>query len=579
MNRHPFIRIEEALREILSEFGIDSQSVAKGAASLERPGRAGLGDIASPTALRIAGPAGARPIDLAQRLAEGLAGLPEVAAARVAKPGFVNIELAAAARAEPAAAALADPGGFGRSPDCGRSVLLEYVSSNPTGPLHVGHGRAAAYGDSVARILRHAGWKVATEYYTNDRGLQVQTLAASLWLRIMQLRGNFTGPMPAGCYAGDYLLAVARDFQQTQPAIDGQMIDLENLDASADAAARQVVARVREQLGPENFDNLADFAVENICTGIREELLQFRVKFDNWFSEKRMLEDGKLETALARLDAAGATYEKDEALWFAASRHGDAKDRVLIRSDGQPTYFASDVAYHLDKYERGFDRYVNIFGADHHGYVPRLRGFIAALGKDPEKLQVPLVQIVSLLREGKRMKITTRGGVFNTLDELIEAVGADAARLFFVLNKPEAQMDFDLDLAVRQSSANPVYYLQYAHARCRSVLQRWGGRIESLQLDAEALTEPAEIQLLAEMAWFEHTLAAAAAELAPHLVANWLYELARKLHLVYEGEPILGAPERIERARLALIAAVAGALATGLGLLGVSAPNKMEKKT
>ena len=356
------------------------------------------------------------------------------------------------------------------------------------------------------------------------------------------------------------------------------MIDLAGLPEAADAAALQVVERVREKLAAEPFARLADFAVERICAGMKEELSRFRVEFDSWFSEKKMIESGRLEPALQRLAAAGATYEKDGAVWFAASAHGDEKDRVLVKGDGEATYFASDVAYHLDKYERGFDRYVNIFGADHHGYVARLRGFIAALGEDPGRLEVPLVQIVALVRAGKRLKITTRGGVFSTLDELIAAVGTDAARLFFVLSRPDAHMQFDLDLAVRQSAANPVYYLQYAHARCCSVLARWGGERDRLQLDAAALGQPAEQALLAELAWFESTVAAAAAELAPHLVAGWLYELARKLHAVYEGDPILGAPAPIERARLALIAAAAGALATGLELLGVEAPNRMEKR-
>ena len=570
MKPHPFTRIEGCLREILADLGA-------GAPLLERPRRAGLGDIACPAALRLAAGAGMKPMDLAGRLAGRLAGLPEVAAARVAAPGFVNIELSDAARAEPAAAALADPEGFGRQDAGGRSVLLEYVSSNPTGPLHVGHGRAAAYGDSVARILRHAGWRVATEYYVNDRGRQVQILGASAWLRIMQLRGRFDGSMPAGCYAGDYLLEVAEQLEREGPRIDGDMIDLESLPEDADAAAGQVVERVRQQLGEESLAQLADLAVARICAGMRDQLSGFRVQFDNWFSERRMIEDGRLDPALDRLGAAGATYEKDGALWFAASEHGDEKDRVLIRSDGQATYFASDVAYHLDKYGRGFDRYVNIFGADHHGYVARLRGFIGALGEDPQRLEVPLVQIVALVRAGRRMKITTRGGVFSTLGELVDAVGVDAARLFFVLSRPEAQMEFDLDLALQQGAANPVYYLQYAHARCRTLLARWGGQPEGLQLDAAVLVQPAERLLLAEMAWFEQTVRSAASELAPHLVAGWLQELARRLHALYEGEPILGAPAPVERSRLALVAAAAGALSVGLGLLGVAAPNRMDK--
>ena len=381
---HPFIRIEDSLREILAESGVDPARLRPGAALLERPRRAEVGDIASPAALRLAAAAGRKPAEFAAALAEQLSRLPEVAAAAAAAPGFVNIELDPAARAEPAAAAVADPGGFGRSEQKRGSVLLEYVSSNPTGPLHVGHGRAAAYGDSVARILGHAGWQVATEYYINDRGRQVQILGASLWLRIMQLRGRFSGPMPPGCYAGDYLLEVGRAFEaDSGAAVAGEMVDLAGLPESADAAALEVLARVQEQLGAGQLAALADFAVKRICAGMKEELAGFRVRFDSWFSERRMIESGKLKPALQRLAAAGATYEKDGALWFAASAHGDEKDRVLVKGDGQATYFASDVAYHLDKYERGFDRYVNIFGADHHGYVARLRGFIAALGEDP----------------------------------------------------------------------------------------------------------------------------------------------------------------------------------------------------
>lgn len=574
---HPFVRIENSLREILTGAGAKP---AAGQVLVERPRRPEMGDIASPAALRLAGQAGCKPLELARQLADQLVGLPEVAAAEPVAPGFVNIELTGAALAEPAALALADRQRFGRPAAAGGSVLLEYVSSNPTGPLHVGHGRAAAYGDSVARILKHAGWQVATEYYLNDRGRQVDILAASLWLRIMELRGHFAGPMPAGCYAGEYLREVAAGVDAVgSERGDGQMIDVTNLPAAADAAALEVVHRVRQRLGDRQLAELAELAVGRICAGMKQELARFRVGFDNWFSEKEMIESGKLTPALDKLAAAGATYRKDGALWFAASRHGDEKDRVLVKSDGAATYFASDVAYHLDKYGRGFDRYVNIFGADHHGYVARLRGFIAALGEEPGKLEVPLVQIVALVRAGQRLKITTRGGVFSTLAELVDAVGVDAARLFFVLNRPDAQMEFDLDLAVRESAANPVYYLQYAHARCCSVLARWGGERSSLQLDASALIQPAERSLLVELAWFESTVRSAAAELAPHLVASWLYELARKLHAVYEGEPIIGAPEPQQRARLALIAAAAGALATGLDLLGVAAPNKMERRT
>ncbi len=558
---------------------LDAASVAGLPAVLERPRHEARGDFATAVALRLSKQAGLKPLDLAELLAERLAELPEVEQAQAAAPGFVNITLTASARGEAAGQALLEPEDFGRPPPESQpgSALVEFVSSNPTGPLHVGHGRGAAYGDSVARVLRHARWQVRTEYYLNDRGRQIDILAASLWLRALELRGLLAGALPAGCYAGDYLIGIARSFAAEHPDLPYCALDMEGLAADQDEAAVQVAGRVRQALGAGRFRQLAAFAVASICAGMKQELAAFRVSFDNWFSEAEMIAAGKVEPALQRLAAAGATYSKDGALWFKSAAYGDEKDRVLVRSDGETTYFASDVAYHLDKYSRKHDRFVNIFGADHHGYVPRLRGFIAALGEDPDRLEVPLVHLLALVRGGKRLKITTRGGVFSTLSELREAVGVDAARLFMVMQKVDSPMEFDLDLAVRQSNENPVYYVQYAHARCCSLLARWGGDREQLRLAPELLGELAELAVLREMSWFERTVRTAAADLAPHLIWGWLHAFARKVHAFYEGETILGGDPALEQSRLALALAAASGLAAGLDLLGVSAPVRMER--
>lgn len=546
-------------------------------AALGRPRRPENGDYATSVAMRIARETGRPAREIAARLARELSGHPDIASAAVAGVGFVNLTVSDRARAAVVAEALAAGRCYGRSAAEQGSVLLEYVSANPTGPLHVGHGRAAAIGDSLARILRFAGAEVATEYYLNDRGRQTDVLAASLWLRVLEKRGAGAGSLPQGMYQGAYLAGVAADFCAAgQLSQTGRQVRVGSLPDDPNRAAAELTARVRAALGEESFAALRDFAVNAMRVRIADELSGCRVSHDSWFSEREMVDAGRVGEALAVLAGAGATYRADGALWFRSSGHSDEKDRVLVRGDGEHTYFASDIAYHLDKFRRGYGRQITLLGADHHGYVPRLLGIVSALGEDPARVEVLLIQFVSLVRGGRRVKMSTRSGEFATLEELVGAVGADAARLFFIAQKADSHMDFDIDLALRRDSENPLYYVQYAHARCCSLLARWGGSTRELGGAQPAnVSEPAARALLAELAWFPEEVAGAARARAPHLLWHGLYELARRLHAFYDSVPVLGGDSSALASRLSLAAAARQSLANGLELLGVRAPAAM----
>ena len=515
---------------------------------------------------------------IAADLASSLKTHRDIATAEVAGGGFVNIAITADSRCEPVSDALAAAANYGCCSSQSGRILLEFVSANPTGPLHVGHGRAAAIGDSLARILRFAGAEVTTEYYLNDRGRQIDVLGASLWLRVLEQGGTMSEPPPPGTYEGKYLVQVAKAFR-AEPCFGDfpvSAISLAGLPTAPAAAAAEVSSRVRQVLGADRFGQVRSFAAQAISAQIRSELADCRIRHDLWFSEQEMVAAGKVAEALTILTAAGKTYRKDDAIWFRASRHGDDKDRVLVRSDGESTYFAADIAYHLDKYQRGYDRIINLFGADHHGYVPRLRGFVQALGKNSDTLEIQLIQFVSLIVDGERVKMSTRGGRFTTLAELLRKIGTDATRLFFVAQRADSHMDFKVDLALRKDNQNPLYYVQYAHARCCALLAKWGGDHATLTgAKAAHLSEPEAITLLADLAWLAPTVATAARTRAPHLIWHWLYEHARNLHAYYDRVPILSGKIVAYPSRLALIAAVRQSLANALGLLGVSAPASM----
>jgi arginyl-tRNA synthetase len=564
------------------------QSVAPDSAGadilLERPKQATHGDFASNLALQLAKPLKRNPREIAGRLVAELPPSPLVARAEVAGAGFINFTLAPAARLQAVHAALAQGDDFGRSRQgAGRKVQVEFVSANPTGPLHVGHGRGAAYGASLASLLDFAGWQVSREFYVNDAGRQMDILALSTWLRYLELHGS-TLPFPGNAYQGGYVRDMAAAIHEAHGAryrreaahvLDGAPDAASNAEGHLDA----LIANAKRLLG-DDYAYVHNYALTEQLGDARDDLAGFGVHFDHWFSEKSLFDTGLVDKAVALLERHGHLYEQDGARWFRSSAFGDEKDRVVQRENGLYTYFASDIAYHLNKYERGFDRIIDIWGADHHGYIPRVKGALQALGLDAGRLEVALVQFAVLYRDGQKTSMSTRSGEFVTLRELRGEVGNDACRFFYVLRKSDQHLDFDLDLAKSQTNENPVYYIQYAHARIASVLAQWegewGGDVAQLvHADLAPLAGERELALCARLAEFPEVVENAAQECAPHLVAFYLKELAGEFHSYYNAERFLVEDGKLRDARLALCLALRQALRNGLRIIGVSAPESM----
>lgn len=547
---------------------------------LERPKLTEHGDFACSVAMQLAKPLKRNPRDIAQALLQALPISPAVDKAQIAGAGFINLFLKPSAKQQVVTEVLASGQHFGAIAfGQGRKAQVEFVSANPTGPLHVGHGRGAAYGASLANVLAKAGFAVTREYYVNDAGRQMDILALSTWLRYLELQGVIV-PFPPNAYQGDYV----RDMAATIAAAHGKryiraaeqiLDDVPLVDTDAEAHLDGLIANAKQLLGPD-YAYVHDHALTEQLGDCRNDLLEFGVTFDHWFSERSLYDSGLVERALERLAQAGHLYEQDGAQWFRSSTFGDEKDRVVKRENGQYTYFASDIAYHLNKFERGFERMIDVWGADHHGYIPRVKGALQALGLDADRLTVALVQFAVLYRDGKKASMSTRAGEFVTLRQLREEVGNDAARFFYVLRKSDQHLDFDLDLAKSQSSDNPVYYIQYAHARICSVLQEWGGVTEELKdADLTHLDTAQEHQLLRQLMDYPQAIEDAARELAPHLVAFYLKDLAAGFHSYYNSTRLLVEDASVRDARLALICALRVVLCDGLALLGVSAPEKM----
>jgi len=550
------------------------------AIALERPKQAGHGDYASNLALQLAKPLKRNPRDIAQALVHALPPSPWLAKAEVAGAGFINLFLTPAAKQGVVADILARGQRYGRIDfGRGRKVQVEFVSANPTGPLHVGHGRGAAFGASLANILEAAGFAVEREYYVNDAGRQMDTLALSTWLRYLELNGLGISFPPNG-YQGEYVRKMAQSIVQAHGrryvhAPDTLWESVAPADIDAEAHLDGLIANAKKLLG-EDYAYIHDFVLTEQLGDCRNDLLEFGVTFDHWFSERSLYESGLVERALAKLRQAGHLYVQDGATWFRSSAYGDEKDRVVQRENGEYTYFAPDIAHHLNKFERGFDLVIDVWGADHHGYAPRVKAALQALGINPELLTIALVQFAVLYREGKKVSMSTRAGEFVTLRELRGEVGNDAARFFYVLRKSDQHLDFDLDLAKSQSSDNPVYYVQYAHARICSVLEQWGGDAAGLRgTDLGALASEQEMQILRLLMEYPAVIEDGARDLAPHLVAFYLKDLAAAFHSYYNSTHFLVDDERMRLARLSLIVAVRQVLASGLGILGVSAPTKM----
>ncbi len=570
------------------------------------------GDFASNVAMVLSAPARRPPRAVAELILGNLPASPRVARAEIAGPGFINFHLAAAAFQESVAEVLEARDRYGRSRlGQGQRVCLEFVSANPTGPLHVGHGRGAAYGAALAALLEAAGFTVHREYYVNDAGRQMDILAVSVWLRYLELCGE-TLPFPANGYRGDYVYDIAaglhrefggylqrsaEDVLQRLPSDADVGGDKEKyIDALIERAKRLLgwgvratgdmsddqlaAATARRLLDESGYTTVFDRGLEVILDDIRRDLEQFGVQYDRWFSEHTLARSEAVQRVIGRLRDTAYVYEHEGALWFNASAFGDEKDRVLVRENGQLTYFATDIAYHVDKCERGFDRLINVWGADHHGYIARLKAALQALGKDPETLTVLLVQFAILYRGTQRMQMSTRRGEFITLRELRQEVGKDAARFFYVMRKSDQHLDFDLDLAKSQSADNPVYYIQYAHARIAAVLRqlrerglRWDGADARAHL--ALLVEPHEQALLRTLSRYPEVIEAAAASYEPHQIAHYLRELANDFHAYYNAHTFIVENAALRAARVGLAVATGQVIRNGLALLGVAAPESM----
>jgi len=563
---------------------------ADAAIVLERPKQAAHGDFSCNLAMQLARPMKRNPRELAQLLLSEIPKSPLVAKTEIAGAGFINFHLLPAAKLEVVRAILEQGEVFGRSTMGGKKkVQVEFVSANPTGPLHVGHGRGAAYGASLSSLLAYAGWDVTREYYVNDAGRQMDILAISAWLRYLDLHGELV-PFPPNGYQGDYVrdmaleMKIAHGIKYVRPAsavLHGTpgLPDAERSDDEAKAQREthldMLIANVKDLLGAD-WNYVHNHVLTEQLEDCRSDLEEFGVHFDVWFSEKSLFDTGLVARCIERLEKAGHVYEQNGAKWFKSTAFGDEKDRVVQRDNGLYTYFASDIAYHLNKYERGFDRIINIWGADHHGYIPRVKGALAALNLDPDVLDVALVQFAILYRNGQKASMSTRSGEFVTLRTLREDVGNDACRFFYVLRKSDQHLDFDLDLAKSQTNENPVYYIQYAHARVCSVIAQWDGDEATLvKADLARLDSPYELALAAKLAEFPEVIESAAQELAPHLVAFYLKDLSAAFHSYYNAERMLVDDEALKEARIALAIAVRQVIRNGLAMLGVGCPASM----
>ena len=576
--------LQQALRPVA---GDEADAVRH--AGLEQTRDSRNGHYASSAAMQLARKLKRRPAEIAADIVAGLPENPLIGRIETAGPGFINIWLDPAALQAELAVIAARGAAYGSGdPGAGRTVLVEFVSANPTGPLHVGHGRLAALGDCLARLLEATGHEVWREYYVNDAGRQVEVLALSVWLRMVEQAGG-EGAFPQGAYRGAYVAELAARMARELPGAAGAAGRVTTpaasvsppSDSDTDDADRRIDALIRaarELLGGDLFARIGRKASQWVLEDIREDLAGFGVRFDAWHSEREMVANGEIDACLERLK--DVTYRRDGALWFPAERYGDEKDRVLVRADGRSTYFASDIAYHYGKRKRGADVLLDVLGADHHGYVNRVRAGLEALGEPPMSLEVRMVQFVALYRGGERVAMSTRGGEFETLRNLREEVGVDAARFFYVSRAGEQHLDFDLDLARKQSSDNPVYYIQYAHARVSSLFEKLSERgLRYRRSEAEQragmLRHPREIELMLALARLPETVEQAAGQRAPQVLAHYLISLAQAFHGWYNHCKVLDAEEQLRSARLLLAEASGQVLRNGLGLLGVSAPRSM----
>lgn len=578
--------LTQALERLANEGVITAEPLPQ--PKIERTRNAKHGDFASNIAMVLAKSAGMKPRDLAEIIMNATPHTSLLEKTEIAGPGFINFKLASGAYHELIPKILQQAHLFGRSQlGAGKRVQVEFVSANPNGPLHVGHGRGAAYGAVIANLLEAVGYDVHREYYVNDAGRQMDILATSVWLRYLELCDEIL-TFPVNGYQGDYVWDIAatlhrqygENYKQNAQKVFTDVPPDESAGGDKEQHIDALIIRAKQLLGDNHYRYLFELALNTILDDIRDDMLQFGIRYDEWYSERTLVASGAVNSVIEKLRNKGYLYEKSGALWFRSTKFGDEKDRVVVRENGQTTYFASDIAYHEDKLKRGFERIIDVWGADHHGYIPRVKGALQALGYDTSRLDVLLVQFANLYRGGAKVPMSTRAGTFVTMRQLRKEVGADAARFFYVMRRCEQHMDFDLDLAKSQSSDNPVYYVQYAHARVSSVLRQATEKELPVEVSEgtthlEQLTEAHETALLNSLSRYPEVVEASALIEEPHQLTHYLRSLANDFHTYYNAHQFLVDDDALRDARLKLILAVQQVLRNGLNLLGVSAPERM----
>ncbi len=543
------------------------------------------GDYATNIALMLSKQAKMKPVDLAKIIVDQLEESSFINKIEIAGPGFINFFISDESSSS-VVSEIIDQGALYGSSEIGqgKKVLLEYVSANPTGPLHVGHGRGAAYGATISNLLRAVGFKVDNEYYVNDAGRQMDILAVSIYLRYLSLCGENLR-FPDNGYQGQYIKDIAQVIYDTSGEEFYKKLDLIFANVSKDGSEGGdkeshidgLIENSKSILG-DSFRAIFQVGIESILGGIKSDLSEFGVVFEKWFSEQSLIDTGLSESCISKLKESQKVYEKDGALWFKTTNYGDEKDRVVVRDNGNHTYFASDIAYHFDKFERGYDKIINVWGADHHGYISRVKASIDALGHSPDKLEILLVQFANLYRGGSKVQMSTRSGSFVTLEDLRKEVGNDAARFFYILRKSEQHMDFDLDLAKSKTNENPVYYIQYAHARICSVFRQANEKemeVDHSQANLSLLTEGIEKNIIKELSRYKSVLESSAIQYEPHQLAYYLRDLSTHFHSYYNACKFIVEDKHLTQARLSLIHATRQILINGLSILGVSAPESM----
>ena len=563
----------------------DAPEMASIAISVERTRDASHGDFASNIAMHLAKSAGRNPRELAQLIIDKLPSSDLVVKVEIAGPGFINFFVSKEAFHQTIGRIFDAGDQYGRLESKSEPrYLLEFVSANPTGPLHVGHGRHASFGATLGNLLQAAGYQVDREYYVNDAGRQMDILGVSVWLRMLEANGvEFS--FPHAGYKGDYIRDIAAAIKIADlPTVSAEQL-LKGLPDDAPDGDKEVyigalIERAGQLIGENRFADIRQQSLESIRDEIEEDLHEFGVDFDRWFSEQSLTKDGRIDEALDVLRDRNMLYEKDGATWFRATDYGDEKDRVVVRENGIKTYFASDIAYHFDKRERGYDHLIDVLGADHHGYVARVRAGLEAMGYADDSVEVPFVQFVTLYRAGEKQSMSTRSGEFITLRQLREEVGNDAARFFYVMRSNDQHLDFDMELAKSNSNDNPVYYIQYAHARVASVFRQMAEM--SLQWNADngksslvKLTEDHESALMSALDRFPEIIELAANNRAPQHLVHYLRDLANEFHSYYNAHQFIVDDAGLRDARLTLITAVQVVIANGLKIIGVSAPDSM----